>query len=186
MDKMKGRQLSAGGCPGSPKWVNSGRQQVPGRGSSAAHAMGLAWKPDSHSKSEEPVSPVEFSGITGQPAGARPWVANGGTELGVSHSELRALAGKALGHQTARRERSITPKNLRARWDLEKSQPSQIRTTSPLHHPPFLLEYSWLIMLCSFLLYSKVIQLYYAFFFILFSIMIYLKIFFFFGLFLAF
>ena len=38
-----------------------------------------------------------------------------------------------------------------------------------------LLKYSWLAMLCYFLLYSKVSHLY-IFFFILFSIMVYLRI----------
>lgn len=85
--------------------------------------MGLALKPNSHSKSEEPISPsLESPESTGQPAGARSCVAMGGTELGVSHSELRAPAGKALDRkQTAGRDRAITSKNLGAGSDLQKS-----------------------------------------------------------------
>lgn len=101
---------------------------------------------DCQSKSEEPISlGLEFPEFTGQPTGGKSWGAEGGTEPGASHVELRAPADNALDQkQTAGKDRAITSKNLRTGSDLEKSlnsplRPSQIRTTSPPHPPSFII-----------------------------------------------
>lgn len=71
---------------------------------------------NNESKSEEWIGPgLKSPESTRPPTGERPWAAQGGVELGVSHSELRAPAGKALDQkQTAGEDRAITSKNLRA------------------------------------------------------------------------
>lgn len=115
----------------------------PWKGLISCTCHGPSLEPNSQSKSEQPISLVWSSqgAHAGQPAGARPWAAEGGIELGVSHSELRAPAGKALDQkQTARRDRQSHQRILELDQTLRSHstlpQASQNRTTSP-SHPPF-------------------------------------------------
>ena len=114
----------------------------PWKGLISCTRHGPSLEPISQSKSEQPISLVwNSSGAhAGQPDGARPWVAEGGIELGVSHSELRAPAGKALDQkQTARRDRQSHQRILELDQTLRSHstlpQASQTRTTSPSHLP---------------------------------------------------
>ena len=120
-------------CPGSPsnELTHGGSRPLI---SCTCHGPSL--EPSSQSKSEKPISLVWNSqgAHPGQPAGARRWGAEGGIELGVSHSELGAPAGQALDQkQTARRDRQSHQRILELHQTLRSHsalpQASQIRTT---------------------------------------------------------